>query len=125
MTMHSFGGAIYTSDNALFNFNGSSNFVNNSAGLLGGAFYAKSEIVLSSMETITLIITWHAIYVLDNSVLVFTGSSNFVSNSTNSGIGGVIFSFTMTFMTLNFSGIANFDYNSAHKSGGIISKCCT
>ena len=43
------------------------------------------------------------------------------NNSANSGTGGVIFSYTMTFMTLNFSGITNFNYNSAHKSGAVIS----
>ena len=70
----SFGGAIYTSDNVLFNFNASNDFGNNSAGLLGGAVYARSEVVLSLNGNNN---SDHNLAGYGGAIYIFTGSSNF------------------------------------------------
>jgi len=89
------GGAIYTSGYAVLSFNGTSNFINNSAGHSGGG---------------------GAIYTSENTVISFSGTSNFINNSAKGG--GAIFSFGNT--VISFNGINNFINNSADLDGGAI-----
>ena len=75
------GGAIYTSDNVVFSFNGTNNFVNNSA-MWGGAICA-----------------------LLNTVLTINGTNNFINNSADNG-GAICADFNSTLIfnrTINFS----------------------
>ena len=65
--------AVYPRCEVVLSFNGNNNFDHNLAG--------------------------YAIYILENSVFIFTGSSNFISNSAKSGTDSVTFSYAMTFMT--------------------------
>ena len=88
------GGAIYASYNSMLIFNGTNNFINNSANNSGGA-----------------------IYILGNAVLNFSGTNNFINNSANSN-GGAIYTLGNT--VLNFSGTNNFINNSADSNGGAI-----
>ncbi|MDR3048290.1 MAG: OmpA family protein [Elusimicrobiota bacterium] len=90
------GGSIYASGNSNIFFNGSVNFISNSASGHGGA-----------------------VYLAGNSGLFFNNSLiNFISNASNSGYGGALFmpqsiaSFRQT--------TANFTNNSANISGGAI-----
>ena len=79
------GGAISTSYNTVLSFNGMSNFINNSADYTGGAI-SKSE----------------------NAALSFNGTSNFINNSAGTD-GGAIFLKINTTMT--FNGTINFTNN--------------
>ena len=85
------GGAIFVFNDAVLTFNGTNNFINNSAN--GGG----------------------AIYVFDNAVLTFNGTSNFINNSANGG--GAIFISNNT--ALSFCGTSNFIDNSADYGGAI------
>ena len=84
------GGAIFATDNTVVSFNGTSNFINNSAQVAG------------------------AIYVINNSVFHFNGTSNFISNSAH--MGGAIYSIESV---LTFNGTNNMIGNSAGVGGGI------
>ena len=83
------GGAISTSDNTILAFNGTSNFIGNSALLTGGA-------------------------ICTDSTLVVNGIINFINNS--AGLGGALYT-SGTVLTIN--GISNFIDNSAIYGGAI------
>ena len=89
------GGAIYAAPNTVLSFNGTNNFINNSAGIEGGAIYTEI-----------------------NTVLSFNGISNFINNSADYN-GGAIY--TKKNVVLSFNGISNFINNSADNGGGAIS----
>ena len=86
------GGAIYADNNTSLSFNGTSNFVNNSA-YQGGAIFAAF-----------------------NTSLSFTGTSNFINNSADICAGGAIYLYINTSLSLN--GTGNFINNSAHIGWG-------
>ena len=89
-------GAILTYINTIINFNGTSNFINNSADSgAGGA-----------------IVTYY------NTIINFNGASNFINNSADSGAGGAIVTYYNTI--INFNGASNFINNSADSNGGAI-----
>ena len=108
------GGAIQSSDNSILSFNGTSNFINNSAGY-GGAIYTSYNTVLR-FNGITNFINNSAlgsggtIYSSDNVVLSFNGTNNFINNSAS--YGGAIVTFDNT--VLSFHGASNFINNSAY-----------
>ena len=87
------GGAIHTSNSTVLHFNGTNNFINNSA---SGGFGS-------------------AIYTYENTVLYFNGTNNFINNSASDN-GGAIFTKNSV---LNFSGASNFINNSATFGGAI------
>ena len=100
------GGAIYISNNAVLTFNGTNNFVNNSAKRNGGAIYAKTNISLTFIGTNNLAgVNGGAIYTLDNVVLVFIGTNDFIGNSADNN-GGAIYTTGNTVLT--FIGTNNF-----------------
>ena len=78
----SIGSAIYAETNTRLSFNGTSNFIYNSADVGG------------------------AIGTLDNVALVFNGISNFINNIANSYGGGAIY--TSKYSNVTFNGINNF-----------------
>ena len=84
------GGAIYTLGNNVLSFNGTTNFINNSARGYGGA-----------------------VQISDNKVLSFSGTSEFINNSAED-CGGAIA--TGSNCTVNFKGTSNFTNNTV--SGG-------
>ena len=84
------GGAIFVFDNAVLTFNGTSNFINNSAN--GGG----------------------AIFISNNTVLTFNGTTNFIDNSADYG-GAIYISNTV----INISGTSNFINNLANYGGAI------
>ena len=89
------GGGIYTLNNAVLTFNGTSNFTNNSAGISSGG----------------------AIYSSDNALLSFNGIDNFINNSADV-LGGAIY--TSQDAVLNFSEITNYINCSVGYGGGAI-----
>ena len=91
------GGAIYTSNNSILSFNGTNNFISNSAdyGGRGGAIYATS-----------------------NAVLIFSGTSNFISNSADYGSGGGGAIFASNSSIVSFTGTSNFINNTADYYAG-------
>ena len=95
ITCEGSGGAIYASPNTVLSFNGTNNFINNSAGIEGGAIYTEI-----------------------NTVLSFNGISNFINNSADYNGGAV---YIKENVVLSFNGISNFINNSADNSGGAIS----
>ena len=104
------GGAIYISNNAVLTFNGTNNFVNNSAKRNGGAIYAKTNISLTFIGTNNFSnnlagVNGGAIYTLDNVVLVFIGTNDFIGNSADNN-GGAIYTTGNTVLT--FIGTNNF-----------------
>ena len=114
------GGAIYASRNTVLSFNGTTNFVNNSADY-GGAIYAFENTRLSFNGTSNFInnsvqIAGGAIYTSNNTVLSFSGTTNFIINS--AGFGGAIYTFKNT--TLSFNGTSTFINNSVSLGGGAI-----
>ena len=89
------GGAIFTSGNTVLSFNGTNDFINNSAGTDGGAICTSG-----------------------NTVLSFNGASNFINNS--AGLlngGGAIYASDNTI--LNFFATNSFINNSAYTGGAI------
>ena len=115
------GGAILTLENTVLSFNGTSNFINNSAFNGGGAICAKDSTVLSFNGTSNFISNsaasgGGAICALENTALSFNGTSNFISNSAASG-GGAILALENT--VLSFNGTSNFINNSAYDGGAI------
>ena len=115
------GGAIYASHNTVLSFNGTSNFINNSA-LDGGAIYTFENTKLSFNGANNFIcnsaLDGGAIYTSDSTVLSFNGTNNFISNSAGDG-GGAIYAFENT--KLSFNGANNFINNSALDGGAIYS----
>ena len=78
-------GALYTSHNVVLTFNGTNNFINNSADN-GGAICTLSSNVLNLIGTNNLInntvfCSGGAIYISSNSIFTFTGTNNFINNS--------------------------------------------
>ena len=119
------GGAIWASASSL-HFNGTNNFINNSAngarGVGGGAIYAKNNSSLSFSGTSNFAhnsagINGGAITTVDNVVVTFNGFNNFVSNTANSG-GGAINAYFSCILT--FHGTNKFINNSADYNGGAI-----
>ena len=104
---------IYTLGNVLLTFNGTNNFVKNTADNSGGVVNARGGGLITP----------------GNIIATFNGTNNFVDNSANKG--GAIYSFTLTWhyisisnfshnVVLNFTGINNFINNSANSDGGAI-----
>ena len=90
------GGAIYTANHFILSFNGTNNFISNTADNdgRGGAIYATT-----------------------NTVLIFFGSNNFINNSADygSGGGGAIFAYSI----INFTGTTNLINNTADYCAGV------
>ena len=135
------GGAIFTTGNTVLSFNGTNNFVNNSAGESGGAIVTTGNTVLSFNGTSNFVNNsaggdGGAISTSDTTVLSFNGTSNFLNNSAAFRGGAIatnnaVFSGTTHFISnsafvgggtvLSFNGTSNFVNNSASGGGGAIS----
>ena len=108
---------------AVLTFNGTNNFIKNSANNGGGAIYAETNSSLRFKGTSNFshnsayINGGGAIFTKDNGVLTFNGTSNFINNSAND-FGGAIYAGTNTLLT--FIGTSIFSDNSAHWVGGAI-----
>ena len=87
------GGAISTYNNTVLSFSGTNNFINNSAGDIGGA-----------------------ISTYNNTVLSFIGTNNFINNLAHY-VGGAILMLKNALLCLN--GTSNFINNSASEGGAI------
>ena len=115
-------GAIFTY-NTIINFNGTSNFINNSAnhlGLGGGAILTYDNTIINFNGTSNFINNsadgeGGAIFTNNNTIINFNGTSNFINNSAD-WIGGAICTSDNT--TINFNGTSNFINNSADYGGG-------
>ena len=118
------GIAVFSSMLTILSFNGTINFINNSAAGNGGAIYTSYSTVLNFNGTNNFINNsapggdGGAIYTLENTELNFNGVSNFINNSAPGGDGGAIY--TLDNSELNFNGISNFSNNSAVGNGGAI-----
>ena len=113
--------------NVILTFNGSNNFINNSAVYYGGAIYTNGNPVLTFNGTNYFInnsaVYYHggAICTHGNAVLTFTGTNNFIGNSVEEFGGGAIY--VTNNAVLTFFGINNFINNSANgpiSDGGAI-----
>ena len=115
------GGAIYTDDNVVLDFNGTNNFYNNSAISAGGGAISAEVSKLSFIGTNTFIhnsaVSGGAIYTYCNVVLAFNGTNNFFNNLAIS-TGGAIYAETNT--VFSFIGTSNFAHNWAKSFGGAI-----
>ena len=114
-------GAIFTYINTVINFNGTSNFINNTAAW-GGAIYAYDDTIINFNATSNFInnsadYSGGAIYTNNNTIINFNGTSNFINNSADWD-GGAIFTYDNTI--INFNATSNFINNSADYSGGAI-----
>ena len=112
------GGAIYTYDTVI-NFNGTSNFINNSADRSGGAIFTYYNTIINFNGTSNFInnsaIEGGAICTWNNTIINFNGTSNFINNPADSG--GAISTYDNTI--INFNGTSNFINNSADSGGAI------
>ena len=114
------GGVIAARVGGTLTFHGTNNFVNNTANNKGGAIYTLFNTVLNFTGTSNFIgnhVTKHnggAICTLKNVALTFNGTNNFISNSANMN-GGAIDAITIS---LTFIGNSNFTNNSAQSNGG-------
>ena len=88
-------------------------FIGNTAFLDNTAISRQCSFVYGS----AIAVGGSAIYASYNSVLSFTGASNFINNLAPVGYGGAILIVNNTI--LNFSGTSNFINNSAHYGGAI------
>ena len=107
-------GAILTYNNTIINFNGTSNFINNSADYGGGgAIYTYNNTIINFNAASNFInnsaVLGGAIYTNNNTIITFNGTSNFINNSADRG--GAIFTNNSTIIT--FNGTSNFVNNSA------------
>ena len=114
------GGAIYASNNTVLIFEGTSNFIRNSAGSIGGAIYTSQNTQLlfngiSNFIGNTALFSSGAIYTRSNCTLTFYGTINFIDNS--AGDGGAIYASYNT--VFSFNGASNFIGNSAVYGGAI------
>ena len=106
------GGAIMASSNTVLNFTGTSNFINNSVSVSGGAIYVENTVL--SFNGINNFINnsagarGGAIFALKDNVLSFNKTTNFISNSANYD-GGAIYVNAKSELT--FTGIINFTDN--------------
>ena len=103
MVLYLFG-AIVTLNHTVLSFNGTTNFINNSADYgLGGAIYALDNIVLSLSGTNNFItvIEGGAIYTKYNIVLSFSRTNNLINNSAGTGGGAIAANNTV----LSFNGM--------------------
>ena len=127
-TYHLAAGIICASASSL-HFNGTNNFINNSAQSLtvrrAGAICAVNNVSLSFSGTNNFTNNsaqyGGAIYAYNNISLSFSGTNNFINNSAQYG-GGAIYAYINT--SLRFSGTNNFINNSAQYYGGAISGYC-
>ena len=113
-------GAIFTYNKTIIDFNGTSNFINNSADYDGGAIFTYGNTIINFNGTSNFInnsanYDGGAIFTYDNTIINFNGTSNFINNSADSGEGGAIFTYDNTI--INFNGTSNFINNSA--GGGV------
>ena len=113
------GGAIYTAGHTLLCFNGTNNFINNSA-TYGGAIYTSNNTVIRFYGTSNFINNsaggaGGAIITSDKTVLSFNGISTFINNSADDGGGAIS---TLGNTVLSFNGTSNFINNTAGNSGG-------
>ena len=123
------GGAIYASNNTVLIFEGTSNFIRNSAGSIGGAIYISQNTVLFFNGTSNFIgnsalFSSGAICAEIYCTLTFYGTIHFIDNS--APLGGAIYTSHNTVLSLN--GTSNFIGNSAVYGGAIrvdVTSCCT
>ena len=112
------GGVVFASSNAALSFNGTTNFVSNTAGSFGGAIVTLGTVTLNFKGKTNFInnlaVHGHklggAIATSLNTVLSFSGTNSFINNSAGS-LGGAIF--TLSNVTLTFRGTSKFVNNSA------------
>ena len=100
------GGGINAASSNL-TFTGNTTFLDNSA-TSGQCPFENSD---------SLAVGGGAIIAVNNTVLSFSGTSNFISNSAGDGGGGAIY--TSYYTVLNFNGTSNFINNSAYLGGAI------
>ena len=117
-----YSGAILTYNNTIINFNGTSNFINNSADYGGGgAIYTYNNTIINFNAASNFInnsaVLGGAIYTNNNTIITFNGTSNFINNSADYN-GGAIYTYNNTI--INFNGTSNFINNSADNGGGAI-----
>ena len=116
------GGAIYAYGNSMLIFNGTNNFINNSANYgTGGAIYSAGSTILSFSGTNHFFnnsadSVGGAIYTEGSTVLSFSGTNNFFKNSPDSN-GGAIYAYGNSMLI--FNGTNNFINNSATRGGAI------
>ena len=114
------GGAISASYNTVLNFNGTSNFINNSAGDDGGAISTTDNAVLNfngiNNFVNNLAEDGGAISMSDNAVLSFNGTNNFINNLVRFAGGAIVMDSNTV---LSFNGTNNFINNSAGSGGAI------
>ena len=115
-------GAILTYNNTIINFNGTSNFINNSADSNGGAILTYNNTIINFNGTSNFInnsadSNGGAILTYDNTIINFNGTSNFINNSADFH-GGAMLTYNNTI--INFNGTSNFINNSADSGGAIL-----
>ena len=131
-----FGGAIHITGNGVLTFNGTNNFISNSASSDdGGVIHARFDTSISFSGTSTFIHNsagynncagykckncGGAIYAYDT-VLTFNGTNKFINNSAEVE-GGVIYE---SYGTLSFIGSSSFSHNSAAEGGAIYTEYST
>ena len=93
--------------NSNLTFTGNTTFLDNSA-TSGQCPFENSD---------SLAVGGGAIIAINNTVLSFSGTSNFICNSAGDGGGGAIY--TSYYTVLNFNGTSNFINNSAYLGGAI------
>ena len=112
------GGAICASQNTVVSFNGTNNFINNSA-VFGGAIYTSQNTVVNFHGINNFINNsasygdGGAIYTSDNTILSFTGRTNFTNNSAVKVFDGGGAIYAETGVSISFDGTTNFIDNSA------------
>ena len=117
-------GAIWASASSL-SFDGINNFFNNSVNgntSIGGAIFAETNTLLNFSGTSNFVHNsadvGGAIGTLNNVALVFNGTNNFINNIANSYGGGAIY--TSKYSNVTFNGTNYFTNNSAEDFGGAI-----
>ena len=112
------GGAICASQNTVVSFNGTCNFINNSA-VIGGAIYTSQNTVVNFHGINNFINNsassggGGAIYTSDNTILSFTGRTNFINNSAVNVFDGGGAIYAQNGVSISFDGTTNFIDNSA------------
>ena len=106
------GGAIFALSNTVLNFTGTSNIINNSASVSGGAIYVENTVLsfngISNFINNSAAARGGAIFALQDNVLSFNKTTNFISNSAEYG-GGAIYVNAKSELT--FNEIINFTNN--------------
>ena len=98
-------GAVFTSDNGSLTFNGTNNFINNSASK-SGAIYVAINVSLSFIGTNncthnSTVINGGTVLTAGNGVLTFNGINKFINNSTNDGAICAVTNISLIFIGTN------------------------